>query len=66
MIIIQPKLVSKAWFKPGLHVRLKHKNKHKHKDVYTCDKHKHNETYASAEAAEIWFQHGGKWQRMSN
>ena len=32
--------------KPGLHVR----RKHKHKDVYTCDKHKHKVTHASAEA----------------
>ena len=33
-------------FKPGLHVPCKHK----HKDVYTCDKHKHKVTYTRAEA----------------
>ena len=37
--------------KPGLHVR----RKHKHKDVYMCNKHnytvyKHKVSYASAEA----------------
>ena len=45
------KRVSVNWgatvpFKPGLHVR----RKHKHMDVYTCDKHKHKVTCASAKA----------------
>ena len=33
-------------FRPGLHVR----RKHKHKDVYMCNKHKHKVTYVSTEA----------------